>query len=158
MITLVRCDERLIHGQTMQFVVNDFNIERIVVVDDMTASNPVLKSIFTNVAPKNLNVKVHTVKETLDLIEEVMNNNQKVLLLMKHPSTYLALKEAMPELPNELNIGAQMARGGTTFAEYATLSNDEIAACDKLTDMGVRVYFNAIGSSGQTVEYKASSK
>ncbi len=41
MISLIRCDERLIHGQCMQFIVSDYSIKRILVVDNATAMNPV---------------------------------------------------------------------------------------------------------------------
>ena len=47
MISLIRCDERLIHGQCMQFIVRDYSIKRILAVDNATAMNNVLKKIFT---------------------------------------------------------------------------------------------------------------
>ena len=41
MLTLIRCDDRLIHGQCMTVIVKDYDIERILVVDDFTATNPI---------------------------------------------------------------------------------------------------------------------
>jgi len=37
MIKLVRCDDRMIHGQCIVRVIGDFQIERIIGVDNFTA-------------------------------------------------------------------------------------------------------------------------
>lgn len=158
MIKLVRADERLIHGQTMQFIVTDYSIRRIVVVDDMTANNPLLKSIFQTAVPKEIKASVHTIADSKDAIEEILNNDESALLLIKHPRVYLPLREMIPNLPNSLNIGSQMAKKGVRYAEYASLGEEDIAACETLTEQGVRVYFNAIGASGSVVEWKSVHK
>ena len=41
MISLVRCDDRLIHGQCMTKIVKDYDIKKIMVIDEFTALNPV---------------------------------------------------------------------------------------------------------------------
>ena len=83
MITLIRCDERLIHGQCMQFIITDNAITRIIVVDDATAKNSLLRSIFTNAVPANITANVYTIAESLDVIRDSMTNDVKTLLLMK---------------------------------------------------------------------------
>lgn len=154
MISLVRADERLIHGQTMVFVVKDYSINRIIVVDDLTATNPVLKSIFQTAVPKEVQTDVHTVADSVPIIKEAINGSEKTLLLVKYPRTYVKLRELIDGLPNELNIGSQMARNGVRYAEYASLSPEDVEASKLLKNEGVRVYFNALGSSGSTIEFK----
>lgn len=39
-ITVLRCDDRLIHGQCIVKVLNDYKIDYIILVDAFTASNP----------------------------------------------------------------------------------------------------------------------
>lgn len=48
MLTLIRCDDRLIHGQCMTVIVKAYDIEEIIVVDNFTATNSVLKTVFQN--------------------------------------------------------------------------------------------------------------
>lgn len=158
MIRLVRADERLIHGQTMQFIVTDYSIRRIIVVDDMTAKNPLLKSIFQTAVPKHIVAEVHTIEESVELIKKAMEDGDSTLLLMKFPRTYVTLRGKIEGLPTELNIGAQMAKNGVKFAEYATLSEEDIEACKQLSSDHVRVYFNAIGASGAVVEWETAAK
>lgn len=158
MIRLVRADERLIHGQTMQFIVTDYSIRRIIVVDDMTATNPLLKSIFQTAVPKEISAEVFTVTDSVEAIKEAMGNSDVTLLLIKFPRTYVELRQQIEGLPNELNIGSQMAKNGVKFAEYATLGQEDIEACKQLASDQVRVYFNAIGASGAVVEWETAVK
>ncbi|MGN1405662.1 MAG: PTS sugar transporter subunit IIB [Erysipelotrichaceae bacterium] len=155
MICLIRSDERLIHGQCMQFICSDYSIKDIVVIDDMTATNPLLKSIFENAVPKAINASVYTVKDSVAAIEAAKTNDVHTLILMKHPRTLVQIRELVKDLPNELNIGPQMAKGGVKLVDYSTLAQADIEACRKLTSDGVRVFFNATGAQGSVVEWKS---
>lgn len=153
MICLVRSDERLIHGQCMQFICSDFSIKEIIVVDDTTATNPILKSIFETAVPKSIKASVYTTSGATDKIKDALTNNVNTLLLMKNPRTFLKLRENVEGIPAELNIGPQMAKNGVKCVDYATLHPEDVEACKKLTEMGVRVFFNSIGASGSVVEW-----
>lgn len=153
MICLVRSDERLIHGQCMQFIVSDYSIRNIIVVDDMTATNALLKSIFQNAVPKSIQARVYTVDESIPVIQNAVGDNENTLLLMKNPRTYVSILKQVEGLPKSLNIGPQMARNGIKCVDYATLHPEDVEACRKLTDMGVRVFFNATGTSGAVTEW-----
>lgn len=155
MIKLVRSDERLIHGQCMQFIVSDYSIKHILVVDDATANNALLKSIFTQAVPKSLKADVYTTVGAKDAIEQAVSNDVSTLLLMKNPRTLVKLMELVPSIPKMLNIGPQMARKGIKCADYATLYPEDIEACKTLVANGVHVYFNAIGGQGASIEWSS---
>lgn len=158
MICLIRSDERLIHGQCMQFIVSDYSIKHILVVDDATATNSLLKSIFQSAVPKSITATVHTVKDAIPAIKESLENSENTLLLMKNPRTLLPILEQVEGLPKILNIGPQMAKNGKKLVDYATLHDQDIEACKELTQKGVRVYFNSIGASGSVVEWASVEK
>ncbi len=158
MIRLIRSDERLIHGQCMQFIVSDYSIRRIIVVDDMTANNPLLRSIFQNAVPAALTADVYTIEQSLPEIRNALTDNVSTLLLMKNPRTLIPLMDQIREIPMQLNIGPQMARNGIKCVDYATLHPEDIEACKKLTERGVKVYFNAIGAAGSVIEWSTVAK
>ncbi|MFI3283946.1 MAG: PTS sugar transporter subunit IIB [Erysipelotrichaceae bacterium] len=158
MIALVRCDERLIHGQCMQFIVSDYSIKRIIVVDDATASNALLKSIFTTAVPPTLTANVYSIDEAVNEIKGALSDNVSTLLLMKYPRVYETLLSKVSDLQMALNIGPQMARNGVKCVDYATLFPQDIEACKSLTNKGIRVYFNSIGANGNVVEWSAVEK
>lgn len=155
MIKLIRSDERLIHGQCMQFIVSDYSIKNIIVVDDLTANNSLLRSIFKNAVPDSLTANVYTVEDSLPFIKEAISDSSSSLLLMKNPRTLLKLLAKVEGLPMLLNIGPQMARDGVKCVDFATLHQEDVEACKELTNMGVRVYFNATGASGAVTEWKS---
>lgn len=155
MIKLVRSDERLIHGQCMQFIVSDYQIKDIIVVDDMTAKNALLKSIFQQAVPKSLKATVYTVEDAIQPIKDAVTNDVSTLLLMKNPRTLVKILESVPEIPHALNVGPQMAKNGVKCVDYATLHPEDIEACKKLSNDGVRVFFNATGGQGSTVEWNS---
>ena len=50
-VVLFRCDDRLIHGQCIVRVINDGKINKIILVDDYTASNPIMVNIYKMSVP-----------------------------------------------------------------------------------------------------------
>ena len=149
MITLIRCDDRLIHGQCIVRVLSDFNIEKIVIIDDFTASNDVLKNVFLLAVPPQAKAVIFTTEEAIANLPQYVENNENVLLLMKSPSVALDLFKALPQLKQELNIGPSSYRPDTTkVTTYAYLSKEEMDAVNQLVERKVRVYFN------QTIDQK----
>ena len=159
MLKLVRCDDRLIHGQCMTYIVNDYAIRNIIVIDDFTATNQIIKAIFTAAIPKTLSASVLTLAGSKEVIENALKDDSNSLLLMKKPQTYLQLREMITSLPDSLNIGPQTIRNGCKICTpYAALNQEEANACKTLANQGVRVYFNSIGSSSKFVEWASVEK
>lgn len=98
MLTLVRCDDRLIHGQCMTVIIKEYDIERILVVDDFTAKNSILKTVFQKAMPPEIKGNVYTIKDSVQEITEAMNNNERTLLLMKSPIVYRDLRKEVANL------------------------------------------------------------
>ena len=142
MVVLVRCDDRLIHGQCMTVVVKGNHIERIIVVDDLTASNSILRSVFKAAVPADMKAGVYTVDEVAPLIEKAMGDDVRTLVLMKSPITYKRLLEKVPELPKELNVGPMSKRKGTT----EVTPTDEAQAVKDVVDQGAHVFFQQVPS------------
>lgn len=151
MIKLIRCDDRLIHGQCVVRVIRDFGITEIAVDDDFVASSPVLSNIFMLAAPEGIKVKIRSGADTLAALPELIGSGENVLLLMKSPETAVPLFEGCGELKKELNIGPLSSRkGARKVTLYAHLTEGEAAAARRLAELGVRVYFNQV--LGQPVE------
>ena len=58
MICLVRCDDRLIHGQCMTVIVKAYDIQEIIVVDEFTATNAILKTVFKTAVPPSMKADI----------------------------------------------------------------------------------------------------
>ena len=145
MIQLVRCDDRLIHGQCVVRVISDFGIGHIVVCDDFVAGNAVLKNVFLLAAPSGVKTEILSVQDTAARISPLQAETAKVLILVRSPETALSLYLAAPELKKELNIGPMSNRPNAKKATmYCSLTPNEAVAVHQLAFLGVRVYFNQV--------------
>ncbi|WWR16715.1 PTS sugar transporter subunit IIB [Lachnospiraceae bacterium JLR.KK008] len=145
MIALVRCDDRLIHGQCMTVIVKSYDIQEIIVVDDFTATNAVLKTVFKTAVPSNMKADVFTIQDSLPKIKEALTNDVRTMVLMKSPIVYVELLKAMDELPKELNVGPMTKRKGSIAVHPAiNLIQSEGDAVKEAVSMGAHVYFRQV--------------
>lgn len=145
MISLVRCDDRLIHGQCMTVIVKAYDIQEIIVVDDFTATNSILKTVFKTAVPPTMKADVFTVQDSLAKIKEAKDNQVRTMVLVKSPIVYLELLKAMDELPKELNVGPMTKRKGSISVHPAiNLMPDEGEAVKEAVNMGAHVFFRQV--------------
>lgn len=145
MISLVRCDDRLIHGQCMTVIVKAYDIQEIIVVDDFTATNSILKTVFKTAVPPTMKADVFTVQDSLAKIKEAKDNQVRTMVLVKSPIVYLELLKAMDELPKELNVGPMTKRKGSISVHPAiNLMPDEGEAVKEAVSMGAHVFFRQV--------------
>ena len=144
-ITVLRCDDRLIHGQCIVKVLNDYKIDYIILVDAFTASNPVMSNIYKMSVPPNVHLDVASAQSAIALIEQAEESSERTLVLVKDPIIALKLQKNCTVLPKALNIGPMSNRKGTKKATYFSyLLDSEAAACEELHAMGLRVYFQQV--------------
>ena len=143
MISLVRCDDRLIHGQCMTVIVKAYDIQEIIVVDQFTATNAVLKTVFKTAVPPSMKADVFTVPDALPKIREALDNNVRTMVLMKSPVVYV-------ELPKELNVGPMTKRKGSVAVHPAiNLIAEEAEAVKEAVSMGAHVFFSQVPEQGR---------
>ena len=145
MLTLIRCDDRLIHGQCMTVIVKAYDIEEIIVVDNFTATNSVLKNVFRTAVPPHMKSDVFTVDDSLPKIKEAMSNSVKTMVLMKSPTVFLELLLKMEQFPKELNVGPMTKRKDSISVHPAiNLIKEESDAIKESVAMGAHIYFRQV--------------
>ena len=149
MVSLIRCDDRMMHGQCIIGIIKDYQIERIIGVDDFTANNSALKAIYEEATPQYVDGGVYSEEGALHEIAKCKGGYENTLILVKSPQTALRLYLEADDLPKELNIGPMSSRKNTRKAtKYAYLSDEEIMSIEQMSQMGVRVYFNQAPGEG----------
>ena len=122
-------------------------------MDDFTAGNSILRTVFQAAAPPGIDTKVYSVKDAAQPIREALDDDVRTLLLMKNPKTYPEIAAEVPDLPKEFNVGPMSNRKGTTAIQsYINLLPDEAEAIRRIADSGVHVYFRQVPSQ-DTVEW-----
>ena len=76
----VRIDDRLIHGQTIVAWCPTLQIKEIVAVDDVSAKNPMLKTIMTMGVPSTYKTHIVTTQEAKEILKTPGNGNRLMKL------------------------------------------------------------------------------
>ena len=152
----VRVDDRLIHGQTIVAWCPTLQIREIIAIDDVSAANPMLKSILTMGVPKDYKTNIVTTKEALDLLAK--DSSQNRLVIVKQPQK-LAEIAAGIQGAQQIILGNLAKRADTVHkVSGATgifyLSDSDVKILDDLADSGQDILFQQLPST-QKVTWKS---
>lgn len=138
-LSLVRLDDRLIHGQVIAVWLRAIPADRIVIVDDRTARDEFLREVLTLAAPPNVPVEVHDVVSGISRLADLAAATDRVIVLLRQPGAALELRRAGVPF-DVLDVGG-LGAGPGRRALYRTISasTDELAAFRELETLGTRV-------------------
>jgi len=111
MITHLRIDNRLIHGQVAVTWMNSIGADKIIVCNDKVAADPIQKMALPMAARGNT-VYVFTVAETIKYAQE--HPEETMFVICKFPSDALQILESGVEV-KEVNVGNAAPITGTQF-------------------------------------------
>ena len=147
MICFCRIDEKLIHGQVATTWVRIAGANRICIVDDVTANDQFMTSVYKNTAPQGTIVDVWNIedaKQKLKIIEK--HDSVKAMVLAKSPIVFLDLLNSGIKIES-LNIGNMSKQGSRiqlTPSDNTYADEAEIEAFRQLVSSGVDVYLQMI--------------
>lgn len=161
MIKLVRCDDRLIHGQCVTRIIPIYGIKAIIAIDNATATNAMLKKIFVMAAPKGIKTVVVTEEDSISLIQEAIQNDVPTLIIMRVPEVMEKLLEECPGLPKDLNVASVPKQPGVESAELYPgifFTPEQIASAKRMAADGVHIWLQKIPNSSVIEWDKIQSK
>jgi len=137
-INLARIDSRLLHGQVATAWTPDSKANRIIVVSDAVAKDEMRKTLITQAAPPGVKANVVPIKKMIEVAKDPRFGETKALLLFETPQDALAAIEG--GVPVEtLNVGSMAhSTGKTMLNSVLSVSKDDVAAFEKLRDLGVK--------------------
>lgn len=153
MITFVRVDDRIIHGQIVTRWSKEFPCDGIVAVNDKAATTAVLKKSFE--ASTDKKVFIWTAEEFRQKCEKVKESPKHYFLITKNPCDMKRILVDEKFVPNDVKrvvVGPCNDRpGATKLGQNQSITQEEAEACEAMTKAGYDVYFallqeTAIGS------------
>lgn len=150
--TYIRIDDRLIHGQIVVAWCGTLNIKEIIVIDDATASNPMLKQIMSMGVPKSYKTEIVSLKDSIEILEKEVPHNR--LVIMRSP---LNLPNIIPHI-KDLDIlylgniqksadsiyNLSSGGGGVLF-----FSQKEVDVLDDLHQKGINIILQMVPQSSK---------
>jgi PTS system mannose-specific IIB component len=137
MISLVRVDNRLIHGQVVEAWLPHLKVQRVAVADDEAASNPLIRAAMGLAVQDSVEVMIEPVGG-VDF-ERLSKDDTRTLLLVRDLKNVMEAKERGLDL-HKLNLGnVHFATGRKQVSPSVFLSQEELSQLKMLVDEGVEV-------------------
>jgi PTS system mannose-specific IIB component len=133
----IRVDNRLLHGQVVQFWLGHLGVDHLVVGDDDVASNEAMPTIYRMALPETVGLTVTTVVGLPAELERI--GGKRALLLLKDVAALMRAIECGVELDRVTlgNVHAAPERERVTDSVY--LSPGETADLATLEERGIEV-------------------
>jgi PTS system mannose-specific IIB component len=143
MITFMRVDDRIIHGQIVTRWSKEYPCDGIIAVNDKAATTPVLKQSFK--ASTDKKVFVWTMEHFKENAQKVYDSPKRYFLITKNP---LDMKEILVDfgfVPNDVKtlvIGPCNDRpGAVKLGNNQSITQEEADALEEISKKGYRVWF-----------------
>lgn len=147
MISLVRVDNRLLHGQILETWVPRLKIARVVVVDEEAAASPLARAAMTLCLPPELSAEV-VAPGRMDYAALAAAPAPVLILLREVGDLARAVADGLsPSLARTVNLGnVHYAAGRRPVTPSVFLSAEELAAVLRLEAAGFEVEARAVPS------------
>lgn len=138
-VVLIRVDDRLVHGQVMTSWLKATNANKIMVVDDGVANDPLMKTVLKGVVPAQIKLGIFTIAKAVDRLVKGFKEDDRVIILVKTPETIWDIQKAGVDV-HQLNIGGMGIRPDrSTLYQNIACSEAEREAIRGLLNAGCEV-------------------
>lgn len=144
-ISLVRVDDRVIHGQTTTRWMAKKPANSIIVISDKVANDDLRKKVL-KAAAGNLKLGIYTIEQGVAALEKVKASDKNFYIISDSTTAFAELLKAGGDFGKKLNIGNLNGTRPNTKAmgNAVMLNDDDLEALDFLVDQGIDVQFQLI--------------
>lgn len=136
----VRIDDRLIHGQVVGYWIPQFNVERILIVDDEIANDEQRKMALKFGTPGKTKLSVFGVEKTANKLKKNIDKGINVMIMAKGPIA-LANLVAKGYKIDEITVGNMSTKEKSKqIRKTVFVDTDEKKAFQFLRSKGVKIY------------------
>ncbi|NMB62939.1 MAG: PTS sugar transporter subunit IIB [Chloroflexi bacterium] len=137
-ISLIRIDDRLIHGQVTTAWLRVYPADIIIIANEKIANDPMYKTIFSVAQVPGKQILLLSPEQTAIYIKK-KNPMCKYLIITPTPVDVVALMDCGLSI-DKINIGGLQNRPGTTrLAKVVYAKENEIVAFNELKTRGVEM-------------------
>lgn len=135
-ISTIRIDDRLIHGQIVTKWIKHADASSILVIDDNSAANPMMKTILSLAVPSGITLHVLSKADAISFIKNDTSRT-KTLIIMKNPKEMLSFIELGMDLSNYEVILGNMSyddkkKDPRRVLDYIFVSEEDVEDLKKL--------------------------
>ena len=125
MISLLRIDDRLLHGQVALTWTPSLGADCIIVANDKVAKDDFQKMALHLAKPANVKLLVKSIADTAEILNDARYNGIKMLVLVNSVPDAVTLAELVAEV-RSVNFGGIRAREGSkAFSKAVSLTEKD---------------------------------
>lgn len=145
-ICLARIDDRLIHGQVVTGWAKEYNINRIIVINDDIAKDIIRKNLLNQVTPPGITAHIISIEKAIRVYHNTKYKKDKVIMLFTNPTDVLRLIEnGVPII--SINIGGMsFQHGKKQIHNTISVNATDIAAFKKLDQLKIELEIRKVPS------------
>ena len=139
-ISLVRVDDRLIHGQIVESWVPNLNIGEIVVVSDEIVEDETRRAIMRFATPDDVDLKIMSVQDAIKYFPKALESKINVLILLPGLKEIIRLLDGGLKV-DKLNIGGMHYSAGKkqSIGRAIFLSKEDCAYFKDIFSRGIKI-------------------
>ena len=143
-ISVVRIDDRVIHGQTMTRWTKARPVDGILVVGDNIAHDKLRRKVL-KAAANDLKVGIYTVAEAGEKIKKGIESKKKFFLISDSPKTFAQMTDMGIDFGKVLNVGPMNTRPGTkVLGRTVAIDQDDYNAFEDIAMHGIDIQFQLL--------------
>ena len=138
-LSLLRVDDRLVHGQVVVGWAQALGAEHVVLVDDRISASEWERELYALAMPPGLLLTIASVEESLKDVRRWIVAHERTIVVTADVSTVARLCETAPDI-TQVNVGGMHAGvGREQRLPYVFMSRAEADALRQLESRGVSV-------------------
>lgn len=143
-VTLVRVDDRIIHGQTTTRWTKAKNVFGILAVGDKVANDELRKKVL-KAAAGNLKLGVYSEDQAPEKIKKAFEGNKDYFIIGESPQIFASLVKKGVDIGKELNVGPMNTRSGAkVLGRTVAIDEADYEAFDYLESQGIKISFQLL--------------
>lgn len=143
-ISLIRIDDRMIHGQVVMSWIRHTASDAVYLIDDAVAADMGMIEILLAAAPANLDVKILSIKQALQDYGKWEISNKRILIIVRSPNTIVKMIEGGASIQSVNLGGLGMEPGKKRLYKNVSVSKKERKDLVFLVKQGINIYIQMI--------------
>jgi len=148
-LTLVRIDDRLIHGQIATQWLKTTHANKVLIIDEALPSNALQVRILKAAAPAGIKVLVKNIDDGIEYCKKEQREDEIILVLVKVPEVIEAMIKGGISLPTVILGGMGFKDGRTRINKNISASSEEVECMKRIVAMGTKIVYQLVPSTAQ---------
>ncbi|WP_296875661.1 PTS sugar transporter subunit IIB [Thomasclavelia sp.] len=154
MISMMRVDDRLIHGQVAVMWSKELGIQRIIVASDKIASNKIQVSALKMAAPTGIKAAILPIDKAVNILRDPRSENMKILVISNDPKDLLEVAKQIDEKPilniaNYGRIGGGSLSNKTKISDSVYLTDQDKEVIKEIDGIGLEIIHQPLPSDSK---------